>query len=205
MELEVCCPICKTVQTHQLDGHPCELRCQVPECRALFEYVGHCHLFLDIHQQAERLYRDDYYTPAYILAFVSLELYFEWFIARKLLHDGYEHREVRRWLRQHQHISARLGGAFHRVFGHSLDDMLTHWGGVERGARAVQAFRETRNLVIHEGYQVSAEECREALDLSQAVYGGLTRMAAREGWLSVSRGGEGLGMERTAGQQVSQG
>lgn len=48
MELEVCCPICKTVQTHVLAGHPCQLRCQVPECRALFEYVGHCHLFLDI-------------------------------------------------------------------------------------------------------------------------------------------------------------
>lgn len=192
MELEVCCPICKTVQRQRVDGRGCELRCQVPECRALFEYVGHCHLFLDIYRQAERLHQDGYHTPAYILAFVSLELYLEWFMARKMLHDGREHREVRRFLRQHQHVSARMGGPFQRVFGHSLDEVLARWGGLRRGAaERVQAFRETRNQVVHEGYQVSAEECREALDLTRTLYDALTRMAAREGWLSVASGGEG--------------
>lgn len=190
MELEVCCPICRTVQTQSVDGRGCELRCQVPECRALFEYVGHCHLFLDIYRQADRLYQDRWYTPAYILAFVSLEIYLEWFMARKLLHDGREHREVRRFLRLHPHVSARMGGLFQRVFGHSLDDVLSRWGGMRRGAASqVQAFRETRNQVVHEGYQVSAEECREALDLARALYEALTRMAAREGWLSVASGG----------------
>lgn len=192
MELEIGCPICKNVNPYEVSGHPCALQCQEPDCRAVFEYAGHCHLFLDIYEQAVRLWKDGYHTASFIISFVSLELYVEWFLAHKMLRDGLNRREIRGTLRHNHSIAVRMGSLFRRVYGRSLDDILagTRDGG-GRIAKSLHRFREMRNRAIHEGYQVSEAECREALELTRSIYETLVRTAAREGVLSKPRPGRG--------------
>ncbi len=122
--------------------------------------------------------------PAYVLSFKALEVFSEWLLVRKMLHDGARPGEVRRRLRRHQGIAARLGPLFRQVMGLSFPDALAE-GGADRGlVRAVHRFRETRNQVVHEGRAVSQAEGEEALRLVAAVHEALVRMAARRGLLS---------------------
>ncbi len=200
MELEIGCPICKKVNTYGVSGHPCALQCQEPDCRAVFEYAGHCHLFLDIYEQAVRLWKDGYHTASFIISFVSLELYVEWFLAHKMLRDGWNRREIRSMLRRNHSIAVRMGSLFRRVYGRSLDDLLARASGMGGSVgKLLHRFRETRNRAIHEGYQVSEAECREALDLTRSIYETLVRAAAREGVLSRPRSARGRKVVPTAG------
>lgn len=192
MELAIGCPSCGKANPHEVSAHPCTLRCPEPDCRAVFEYAGHCHLFLDIYAQAVRLREDGYPTPSFILSFVCLELYLEWFLVRKMLHDGWGRREIRAALRRHQGITVRAGSLFRRVYGRSLADVLAEEGRAgPRLSASLHRFREARNRAVHEGYQVSDAECREALELTRSIYEVLVRTAAREGVLSRPRRGRG--------------
>lgn len=185
VQLEICCPICRHTFHHAGDAHACTVECPAPECRAAFQYLGHCHLFLDIYAQAAELAEKGYRAAALVLAFTCYELYLEWFLVRKLQHDGWPARAIARLMKRQWQVSQRSGPVFCQVFGVGLADAVARGGGDPLHVRTVSRMRTHRNRVVHRGAGVTPLECSAALTAIYEVYSGLVGYAAGAGLLTA--------------------